>query len=277
MTEQSEKKRIDLKTTQVAAGSMASVTSAVAASQLGVAGTLVGAGVGSVVGAVAGAVYEHYLNRTHEHVRTVVPRRISVGGSATDEVTATQPMAVAASTEEIETPTAVESPAVETAAIDTAAEPDTAALPVAPPLASSPSSPASSLEPAVAQPGENQATTWGWLRSRRVALGLSAAAGLGIALVALTGFEAFTGQPVGAASDGGGTSIGRVFGGVTATEPTSTPSPDTATSEPTSAPTQSPPEPSPSPTATSPAPTSPPSTPSTSPTTEPVPEATQPG
>ena len=74
MTEQSDTKRIDLKTTQVAAGSLASVTAAVAASQLGVAGTLIGAGVGSVVGTVAGAVYEHYLDRTHHHVRTVVPR-----------------------------------------------------------------------------------------------------------------------------------------------------------------------------------------------------------
>lgn len=75
MTEQADKKRINLTTTQVAAGSLASVTAAVAASELGVAGTLVGAGVGSVVGTVAGAVYQHYLDRTHDHVRTVMPRR----------------------------------------------------------------------------------------------------------------------------------------------------------------------------------------------------------
>lgn len=87
MTEQSDKKRIDLKTTQVAAGSLASVTSAVAASQLGVAGTLVGAGVGSVVGTVAGAVYQHYLDRTHHHVRTVVPRRTADSQTTVDMTT----------------------------------------------------------------------------------------------------------------------------------------------------------------------------------------------
>jgi hypothetical protein len=251
MTEQSAKKRIDLKTTQVAAGSMASVTSAVAASQLGVAGTLVGAGVGSVLGTVAGAVYEHYLDRTHEQVRTLVPRRIVMGTSPPGEATPTTLVAVEAATDELDTQTAVETAVVETPAVE------------APPA----------IEMAAAV--ERSQPTWSWLRSRRGALALSAAAGLGIALAALTGFEAFTGQPVGASSDGSGTSVGRVFGGGTAAEPTSTPSPDTATGEPTSTPTPTPTEAIPSTTTTSPAPTSEPSTPSTSPTTEPVPQPTQ--
>ncbi|HEY9378451.1 MAG TPA: hypothetical protein VIQ02_15335, partial [Jiangellaceae bacterium] len=92
MTEQSDNKRIDLKSTQVAAGSLASVTSAVAASQLGVAGTLVGAGVGSVVGTVAGAVYEHYLDRTHHHVRAVVPRRTVGGEPVSSEPVNSEPL-----------------------------------------------------------------------------------------------------------------------------------------------------------------------------------------
>jgi hypothetical protein len=219
MTEQSDTKRIDLKTTQVAAGSLASVTAAVAASQLGVAGTLIGAGVGSVVGTVAGAVYEHYLDRTRHHVRTVVPR-------PTADI---QPTTVA-----------------------------TATAPLDSPVASS----------------EQGQPTWAWLRSHRLGLALSAAAAAGIAIVALTGFEAVRGQPVSAGSGDNGTSVGQFFGGATTdsgADPTPTPSPespagDEATSTPTPTPT----------TATQPAATPQPGTPSTSPTTEAVPKPTAP-
>ena len=204
MTEQTDKKRIDLKTTQVAAGSLASVTSAVAASQLGVAGTLVGAGVGSMVGAVAGSVYEHYLDRTRDRVRLMVPRR---------------PAASAAEQ----------------------------------PIASS----------------DDDRPTWTWLRSRRLALVASAAAAFGIALVALTGFEVVTGQPVSSqGANDGGTSIGRAFGASSssedpATDPTPTPTPTSTSDEPTT-PTSSP---SSSPTVTEPAPTE---QPTSSPTSQPV-------
>jgi hypothetical protein len=203
VTEQSDKKRIEFDPIQVAAGSLASVTAAVAASQLGVAGTLVGAAVGSVVGALAGTVYEHYIDRTQDHVRTFVPRR-----------TADRP------------------PTDHTATTATTA-------------------PARSA----------------WLRSGRLALVASAAVGLGIALVALTGFEAVTGQPIGAGEADGGTSIGRAFGGGSSAgvgiDPSSTPSPEvTVDGEPTSKPAQL--EPSPSPTTT--APTLEPSAPPTSPT-----------
>jgi len=218
MTEQTDKKRIDLKTTQVAAGSLASVTSAVAASQLGVAGTLVGAGVGSVIGTVAGAVYQHYLDRTHDQVRSAVPRRILRNETATDDAT-------------------TEAEAIETE------------LPKEP--------------------------TWSWLRSRRMALGASAAVGLGIALVALTGFEAVTGQPVSAGSDRG-TSVGQVFGGSSsgsAVDPSTTPTSDQVTEG--VSPPPSPNQDSPSTTSTSPAST-PPSTSSTSPSTEPTPQTTPP-
>jgi hypothetical protein len=240
VTEQSDKKRIDLKTTQVAAGSMASVTSAVAASSLGVGGTLVGAGVGSVVGTVAGAVYEHYIDRTHQHVRSAIPRRTADGVEPTT-VEAAAPA-----------PTAVDAQMVDA---------DTDQLPVT----------SAPLDRPVAPAGDSQ-PTWKWLRSRRLALALSAAAGLGIALLALTGFEAFTGQPVGAGSSDSGTSIGHVFGGGSSsdskTDPSQTPTPE-ATDESTPAPT---PASSPT-TTTSPTPTPQPSTQST---TEPVPQGTPP-
>ena len=94
MTEQSDKQRIEFDPIQVAAGSLASVTAAVAASELGVAGTLVGAAVGSVVGALAGTVYEHYIDRTQDQVRTLVPRRtadrLPTDHTATTATTATR-------------------------------------------------------------------------------------------------------------------------------------------------------------------------------------------
>lgn len=212
MTEQSDKKRIEFDPIQVAAGSLASVTAAVAASQLGVAGTLVGAAIGSVIGALAGTVYEHYIDRTQDHVRTLVPRR-----------------------------TADHPPRDRTATTATTAT-----------------------------------TAWArpaWLRSGRLALVASAAVGLGIALVALTGFEAVTGQPIGAGEADGGTSIGRAFGGGSSTgtgvDPSSTPSPEvTVDGEPTSTPAQSKPSPSP----TTSAPTLEPSAPPTSPTTAETPQ-----
>ena len=220
MTEQSDTKRIDLKTTQVAAGSLASVTSAVAASQLGVAGTLVGAGVGSVVGTVAGAVYEHYLDRTHDHVRTGVPRRISETQPTMEMVTAP-------------------------------------------------------LESPVASPEQRQ-PSWAWLRSHKLALAASTAAAAGIAIVGLTGFEAVTGQPVGAGSGDNRTSIGQVFGGSatdSGADPAPTPSPTSSGGgEATPTPTQD----GGSPTATQPATTPQPGTPSSSPTTEAVPKPTAP-
>jgi hypothetical protein len=225
MSEQTDKKRIDLKTTQVAAGSMASVTSAVAASQLGVAGTLIGAGVGSVVGTVAGAVYEHYLERTHHRVRSVVPYRTGGAEVATDELSGIRDGG--------KTSTGL-------AEQSDASDEGEAANPIR--------------------------RVFG---SRRLALGATAAAGLGIALVALTGFEAVTGQPVSAGSESG-TSIGQVLGRSSSdadADPDPTPTTDQPTDEPTSSPTQ----PGTAPTTTGPAPTAQPSTtPSVSPTSEPT-------
>ncbi len=242
MTEQTDNKRIDLKSTQVAAGSLASVTSAVAASQLGVGGTLLGAGFGSVVGTVAGAVYEHYLDQTHKRVRSaVVPRRSGGSEPPPDEPTLT--------------------PSVDTQAADPDTEPSLLAT----------TAPASSPEPPATPTAESQ-STWTWLRSRRLALVLSAAAGLGIALLALTGFEAVTGQPVSSGvANSGGTSIGHVFGGNSAgdteTDPSSTPSPEASTgNDPASTPSAS----------SSATPTPQPSTSSTLPTAEPVPDPTAP-
>ena len=61
--------RTGVSTVQVGASAAAAVTSALAASFFGVAGTLIGAAVGSIVSTIAGALYTDYLGRAHERIR----------------------------------------------------------------------------------------------------------------------------------------------------------------------------------------------------------------
>jgi len=65
----------NLNAVQVSAGILATLTGAIAASYLGVGGTLVGAAIGSVASTVGGEVYKHYLERTHERLRGAVDGR----------------------------------------------------------------------------------------------------------------------------------------------------------------------------------------------------------
>lgn len=86
---QSDEKRSVVSTVQVGASAAAAVTSALAASFFGVAGTLIGAAVGSVVSTIAGALYTEYLNRAGQRLRgtkDVVIQRIP------GEVLATSPL-----------------------------------------------------------------------------------------------------------------------------------------------------------------------------------------
>ncbi|MFG1925664.1 hypothetical protein [Cryptosporangium sp. NPDC048952] len=64
---------------QVLAGAMAASTSAVAASYLGVAGTVLGAGLGSVIATVSTAVYQKSIQRSGKVLQTVVTT--TVGGA----------------------------------------------------------------------------------------------------------------------------------------------------------------------------------------------------
>ncbi len=84
-----ETPRLGVTTVQVSASAAASVTSALAASFFGVAGTLIGAAVGSIVSTIAGALYTEYLRRAGERIRgtrNVVIQRIP------SEVLATTPL-----------------------------------------------------------------------------------------------------------------------------------------------------------------------------------------
>lgn len=68
---QQEAKRIELSVPQVAGSAVAAVAGAVAASQLGVYGTVIGAGVMSVVATTGGSVFQHLFRRTGEQIRDV--------------------------------------------------------------------------------------------------------------------------------------------------------------------------------------------------------------
>ncbi|MEP7021561.1 MAG: hypothetical protein ABI808_12975 [Pseudonocardiales bacterium] len=65
--------RLQLSATQLIASALAAVTATIAASYLGVSGTVIGAAIASVVTVTGNAVYGHSLHRTSERVRTVVP------------------------------------------------------------------------------------------------------------------------------------------------------------------------------------------------------------
>ncbi|GAB2929532.1 hypothetical protein ACFMQL_03390 [Nonomuraea fastidiosa] len=64
-----ERPKFELSLPQILGSALAAVTAAVAASYLGVAGTVIGAAVVSVSSTVATAIYTHYLKRTGERVK----------------------------------------------------------------------------------------------------------------------------------------------------------------------------------------------------------------
>ncbi|MFD9878015.1 hypothetical protein [[Kitasatospora] papulosa] len=66
-----KERRIDLSLPQVAGSAVAAVAAAVMASQLGVYGTIAGAGVMSVVATCGGSVFQHFFRRTGEQIREV--------------------------------------------------------------------------------------------------------------------------------------------------------------------------------------------------------------
>ncbi len=68
--------RFGLSGAQVAGSALAATTSAVAASGLGVAGTLLGAALGSVVITVGGAVYAHTFRSARRRIVTIIPTTV---------------------------------------------------------------------------------------------------------------------------------------------------------------------------------------------------------
>ncbi|WP_433240737.1 hypothetical protein ACQPYK_35010 [Streptosporangium sp. CA-135522] len=77
------RQRFELSMPQIVGGALATMTAAVAASYLGVAGTVIGAAVMSVGSTVGGAVYTHYLKRTGDQLTLLVGHE--AGGQADDD------------------------------------------------------------------------------------------------------------------------------------------------------------------------------------------------
>ncbi|MGW1469153.1 hypothetical protein ACWCPT_33000 [Streptomyces sp. NPDC002308] len=75
-----KERRIDLNVPQVAGSAVAAVAAAVAASQLGVYGTILGAGVMSIVATCGGSVFQHFFRRTGEQIREVTVQVTNPGG-----------------------------------------------------------------------------------------------------------------------------------------------------------------------------------------------------
>jgi hypothetical protein len=79
--------RLEIKPTQVAAGALASVTAAVLGSKLGVAGTVVGAGLASVVGTVGASLYERSIHAARDRVTARIKQEEPPVGASHDAET----------------------------------------------------------------------------------------------------------------------------------------------------------------------------------------------
>ncbi|AWL41009.1 MULTISPECIES: hypothetical protein [unclassified Streptomyces] len=75
-----KERRFDLSVPQVAGSALAAVAAAVMASQLGVYGTIAGAGVMSIVATSGGPVFQHFFRRTGEQIREVTVHVKQPGG-----------------------------------------------------------------------------------------------------------------------------------------------------------------------------------------------------
>ncbi len=244
---------LGLSPVQIGASALAAVTSALAASFFGVAGTLIGAAVGSVVSTVAGAMYAESLRRTRDRLRaapTVVVQRVPRGSE-------TKPMQLP-------------QPDTMTEVIPARA-PETLVLPGQADhgAAADPARSWAALTDAP-QPGRP------WWRRPLVALSLVGVIGFVIALAVITGIEGITGHTV---SGGKGTSLSKL-GRSSPQSPaapavTSSPGPSDSTPSPSLS-SSEPPAQAPQPTGT-PEPTPQPSSSSSPASTTPPPATSTPG
>jgi hypothetical protein len=93
-----ERPRLELSIPQLLAGALAAASAAVAASWLGVAGTVIGAAVASVVVSVSSALYKHSLERSSQVIRETLPvlpvlpdRYRNPGTASSSETTVIEP------------------------------------------------------------------------------------------------------------------------------------------------------------------------------------------
>ncbi len=72
--EEKEPIKVAFSVPQIVGGALAAATAATIGSQLGVAGTILGAAVASIVGGIAGTLYSAGLDRTHRKVTAAITR-----------------------------------------------------------------------------------------------------------------------------------------------------------------------------------------------------------
>jgi hypothetical protein len=281
----SGRRRIELSATQLTASVLAAVTAAVAASYLGVAGTIIGAGVVSFATTAGTAIYRHYLARTEEKLRAAasqLPHGNIRAGSHRLAESGSPPQARAPEKASVPGRHASGSP---DPALATGAAPRSGNLPGTwaealtggpsgaggHPAPAEPTGPVEPPGPATAGEGSGQHAAGKPGRPRWLAWAGLAVAVFLLTMAAITVFEVATGRPLNATvwnQHGSGTTIGDVVTGRTgsgATHPTghptgratapattgSTPSPSpTGSTSPTATPTT----PTPSPTGTGPSP-----------------------
>ncbi|OYO18425.1 hypothetical protein CGZ93_15710 [Enemella dayhoffiae] len=182
---------------QLAGGALAASTAAAIGSQLGVAGTIVGAGVVSIICAVAGAVYTRTLKHTGARVSGLVRRPAGSASNSNPAPTGSSPWTTAA-----ESPGQTQAPADE----------QTRVLSIG------------------ARAGETGgATEVPATPRRRIRPARLLAAATAVFLLAgllVTGVETLTGN---ALSGGGGTTVGRIAEPSTGRTPTPRATPDRST------------------------------------------------
>jgi len=185
---------------QVAGGALAAVTAALAASRLGVTGTVLGAAFGSVISTVGGALYTHSIHRAHQ--RVTVTRQRLVRSPAQDRA---DPSAL---------PTELDDGAQVVAESVTVVGPDAGDSTIS---ASPTTRPTSSVPPA-SPPGSDPERAG---RPIRWALVIGAAAVVfAVAMLAINVLEAVLGHPVSGGTSG--TTITQIGGGSAPVAPTPT-------------------------------------------------------
>lgn len=190
-----KRRQLDLSVPQVAGSAFAAVVAAVLASQLGVYGTIIGAGLVSVIATCGGTIFQHLFRRTGEQIREVtVQAKPKVLKVPVRQVPGAQDPGEAPPTIAAPWPGRFDSDRTEwTATVPVDGEPDATRL----------------LTP-VADEGFTEATTHGtrvrgWKRSSLAALVVFL-----VAMAGITGFELLSGHGL---SGGSGTTVGSVVQG----------------------------------------------------------------
>ncbi|MFR9728548.1 hypothetical protein ACL03H_04905 [Saccharopolyspora sp. MS10] len=221
-------KKINLSGAQVAGGALASVTAAVLGSYLGLAGTVLGAGMTSIVITVGGALYQRSLESTKQRLETT-KGKASVALKRTAKAPAPGVPARRAgpgeeATRKIQALGGLQWPGGEQVERDPDATRRVTSV--------SPDDATRMLR------WSEQSTAEAENPVRRIRWGVVAATSalvFGIGMLVITGLEGVTGRPL--SGGDGGTTVGRVLGpGANGGEPTPAPQPETATPERSTAP-----------------------------------------